>query len=240
MQKIIKCTVSGEYVRGSGVVAGAAGSHDDVVLELAFKDIWEETTKTAFWWDANGENPTATILTLAMLVPGEREVYRVPIPAEAKAYEGQMKLTLRGAILSESGIVEEQATVSADAYFDILPGSVPEEYKELVKIEPTVAEKLAADLQIVDKKADTAINSANNATNKADEALGIAQQNAEDIEEIKKSGGVDEETLQQIVEEYLNENPPEVDLSGYATTQYVDSAINAALVSIPTAEGGSY
>ncbi len=189
MQKIIKCTVSGEYVRGSGVVAGAAGSHDDVVLELAFKDIWEGTTKTAFWWDANGENPTATILTLAMLVPGETEVYRVPIPAEAKAYEGQMKLTLRGVVLSESGIIEEQATVSADAYFEILSGSVPDEYKDAMEVTPSVAEQIQAGVDAVAKTANeakgiadrlaaqesVALEQSGQAVSKADNALSAAQ-----------------------------------------------------------------
>ena len=170
MQKIIKCTVSGEYVRGSGVVAGAAGSHDDVVLELAFKDIWEGTTKTAFWWDANGENPTATILTLAMLVPGETEVYRVPIPAEAKAYEGQMKLTLRGVVLSESGIIEEQATVSADAYFEILAGSVPDEYKETMQVTPSVAEQIQAGVDALKGEFLEAQEAERNAIDAADRA----------------------------------------------------------------------
>ena len=83
------------------------------------------------------------------------------------------------------------------------------------------------------------IDMATDAKETADEALDLSQQNAKDIEELKQ-GGVDESVIEQKVEEYLTENPPTVDLSGYATEQYVNTAISVALSGIATAEGGSY
>ncbi len=183
MQRIIKCTVSGEYIRGSGVVAGAAGSHDDVVLELTFKDVWLGTTKTAFWHDARGENPVAQVLTLAMMEgysEGEYEIYRLPIPAEAKAFDGEAKLTLRGVIIDDG--IEAQASVSADAFFEILPGSVPDEFKELMEVSPSAAEQLQEEIEgIKDGITKAVSNSA--------QALDLSEKNASDIEVLKQSGG---------------------------------------------------
>ena len=39
-KRIIELTVSDEYVIGGGVPIGAAGSHDDVVLRMAFGEMW--------------------------------------------------------------------------------------------------------------------------------------------------------------------------------------------------------
>ena len=40
-RRIIQCQVTDEYVRGAGVVVGAAGSHNDVALRLVFGPMWE-------------------------------------------------------------------------------------------------------------------------------------------------------------------------------------------------------
>lgn len=119
MNRIIPCRVDNEFIRGAGVVIGAAGSHDDVELELSFSPVWEGTVKKAVWFDALGEHPVVTALTTDLLVPGQTDIYRVPVPAEAKAVEGDMRLTLRGT--NASGGTETRAVVAATASFRVLP-----------------------------------------------------------------------------------------------------------------------
>jgi len=94
--RIIQCQVESEYIKGAGVVAGAARSHDDVYVRLVFNEMWEGLTKKITWLDSRGDNPTLTILTPAMLEAGTTNVYLVPIPYPPKAYEGNMVMTIKG------------------------------------------------------------------------------------------------------------------------------------------------
>ena len=118
-KRIIECQVNDEYVVGSGVVVGAAGSHDDVVLRLTFNDMWAVLNKYATFRDATGESPTVVSLMPSMLVEGTVSTYDVPIPAEAKRYDGKMMLTLSGYSLVD-GNEEDRATNTATAYFRVL------------------------------------------------------------------------------------------------------------------------
>ena len=87
--RIIPCQVCDEYIKGAGVVVGAAGSHHDVVLELAFSPLWEGLAKTITWFDALGEHPTLMVLGTDLLAPGELEVYRVPVPQKTRPWRGK-------------------------------------------------------------------------------------------------------------------------------------------------------
>ena len=118
-KRIIECRVSDEYVLGSGVVVGAAGSHGDVVLRLEFGTMWAVLNKYATFRDANGENPTIVSIMPSMLVDGTAMTYDVPVPAEAKRYKGKMMLTLTGYSLVD-GVEEDRATNTATAYFRVL------------------------------------------------------------------------------------------------------------------------
>lgn len=118
-RRIIECRVSDEYVLGSGVVVGAAGSHDDVVLRLEFGTMWAVLNKYATFRDANGEKPTIVSIMPSMLVDGTAMTYDVPVPAEAKRYKGKMMLTLTGYSLVD-GVEEDRATNTATAYFRVL------------------------------------------------------------------------------------------------------------------------
>lgn len=119
MNRIIRCEVENEFIRGAGVVIGAAGSHDDVELELRFSPVWEGTAKKIVWFDALGENAVVTSLGTDLLLPGEPETYRVRVPHEAKAVEGDMLLTIRG--VNVTGQTETRAVVAATAPFRVLP-----------------------------------------------------------------------------------------------------------------------
>lgn len=66
-KKIIPCRVREEYVEGAGVVAGAAGSGGDAVLQLEFGPRWEGLVKYVTFRDALKENPVTVILTTDMM-----------------------------------------------------------------------------------------------------------------------------------------------------------------------------
>lgn len=118
-KRIIECQVSDEYVLGSGVVVGAAGSHNDVVLRLEFGAMWAVLNKYATFRDSKGENPTTVAIMPSMLVDGKAMTYDVSVPASAKRYEGKMMLTLSGYSLV-NGVEEDRATNTTTAYFRVL------------------------------------------------------------------------------------------------------------------------
>ena len=119
-KRIIECSVTDEYIDGAGVVVGAAGSHDDVVLRLTFDEyMWGGLNIYATFRDALGENPTATLLMPSMLVGGEVMTYDVPIPASAKKYAGKMQVVLTGYSISNGSEVDT-ATNTVTAFFRVL------------------------------------------------------------------------------------------------------------------------
>ncbi len=118
--RIIPCNVTQEYIQGSGVVVGAAGSHDDVILRLTFNDMWNDLSIYATFRDALGENPTVVVIVETMAVEGMPNTYDLPIPALPKGKEGRMMLTLSGySIVNDS--LEDTATVTTTAYFRVMP-----------------------------------------------------------------------------------------------------------------------
>lgn len=120
--RIIDCTVNNEYIVGGGVPIGAAGSHDDVVLRLAFGDEWVGRNIYATFRDSLGENPTLVAILPSMLVSGSVSTYDVVIPAAAKKVEGRPSLTLTGYTVV-NGSEEDEASNTATAYFRVLPST---------------------------------------------------------------------------------------------------------------------
>lgn len=142
--RTVPVQVNNEYIKGAGVPVGAAGSHNDVVLEISFSALWDGLTKKITWLDAKGENPTLTILTTDMLKTGETSVYLVPIPAEPKAYAGDMTMTIKGATVT--GDVETRATLSTSCTFRVLPSAYDSSADESGDVTPTQAEQLQAEI----------------------------------------------------------------------------------------------
>jgi chemotaxis protein histidine kinase CheA len=142
--RTIPVQVNNEYVQGAGVAVGAAGSHNDVVLEIAFSPLWDGLAKKITWLDANGENATLTILTTNMLKTGETTVYQVPIPAEPKACAGELTMTIKGATVS--GSTETRATLSTSCTFRVLPSAYSNAADESGDVTPTQAEQLQAEI----------------------------------------------------------------------------------------------
>lgn len=130
-KRIIEIEVNDEYVVGSGVVIGAAGSHNDVVMKVRFNSSWADLNIIATFRDALGENPISVVLTaVSTLVEsdGDHCVHKFLVPLKAKAYEGKISLSFTGytvaAVASEDGegveYQETQAITSGTAYFNVL------------------------------------------------------------------------------------------------------------------------
>lgn len=145
-QRIIKLSVKNEYILGEGVVIGAAGSHDEVLLELDFRasPVWHGTTKKAVFYDALGTNPTTILLTTDKLVSDETEVYRISVPAEAKEQAGKCFLTIEGVVTN--GETESMRVVTEAAQFDVLQSRRYEQTSDPKPVTPTQAEQLQAEI----------------------------------------------------------------------------------------------
>lgn len=173
-RRIIPCCVTDEYVRGAGVVVGAAGSHNDVALRLEFSPMWAGTARSIVWKDALGENATVTLLGTNLLEAGEMEVYIVPIPAEAKARAGELSMTIKGATVS--GETETSATLTTTAHFVVMESDWDEDAEASGDITATQAEQLRAELEEIKTdivsaaEAETSANRAAEAEKKATEA----------------------------------------------------------------------
>ena len=174
--RTIPVQVNNEYVQGAGVAVGAAGSHNDVVLEIAFSSLWDGLAKKITWLDANGENATLTILTTNMLKTGETTVYQVPIPAEPKAYAGELTMTIKGATVS--GSTETRATLSTSCTFRVLPSAYDSSADESGDVTPTQAEQLQAEIDTIigtiSEAAESATAAASSETAAAASATGAA------------------------------------------------------------------
>lgn len=168
MAKLIRCKVTDEYVQGAGVVIGAAGSHNDVTIELAFSEIWEDTTKQVVWHNALGQNPTIILLTLDMRT--EEGSYLVSVPFEAKEIEGDCSMTVKGA--KTDGEVETFATLTTTAYFRVLPSAWDANAEKSEDLTPSQAVSIQNQIDVLLDKIEKAVE----AGDAADEA--IAAKNA--------------------------------------------------------------
>lgn len=154
-EKIISCQVRREQFLGAGGVVGAAGSGNDAALRLRFSAEWEPLVKYVTFRDARGESPVVVLLTADMLVPpgpeegedGPQAVYHVPIPAQAKAVEGKLTVTVQGYELSPDGSQVEAAAVTAAACFRVLPSgyAIPEDGS----ITPTLSQQLQREIEAI-------------------------------------------------------------------------------------------
>ncbi len=181
-QRIIKLSVKNEYILGEGVVIGAAGSHDEVLLELDFRasPVWHGTTKKAVFYDALGTNPTTILLTTDKLVSGETEVYRISVPAEAKGQAGKCFLTIEGVVTN--GETESVRVVTEAAQFDVLQSRRYEQTSDPKPVTPTQAEQLQAEIDDIKSTVSEAKDSAD-AAEASKKAASASEQAAAKSEE---------------------------------------------------------
>jgi len=160
-QRIIKLSVKNEYILGEGVVIGAAGSHDEVLLELDFRasPVWHGTTKKAIFYDAMYKNPATILLTTNLLAEGQTDVYYVPVPQAAKTAAGDCFLTVEGTVVEGSGenAKETVRVTTREARFPVLPNK---RYLNETPITPTQAEQLQAEIDDIKSTVSEAKDSA--------------------------------------------------------------------------------
>ena len=140
--RTIPITVNDEYIRGTGAVVGAAGSHSDVVLDITFGESWEGLTKSIVWRNSKHVNSVVTLLSSDHLVEGTTNRYMVPIPAEPKEFAGKMTMTIKGATISEN--TETAATLTAYGEFIVMESLWDPEAETSGDINATLAEQLQA------------------------------------------------------------------------------------------------
>lgn len=180
-QRIIRLGVRGDYVLGAGVEIGAVGSHDEVLLELDFRDspVWHGLTKKAIFYDAVGQNPTTILLTTNLLAEGQTEVYCIPVPYAAKTVAGDCTLTIEGALIE--GKAEKIRIVTGEAPFQVLPSR--RYLTDPAPVTPTQAEQLQAEIDeikedIVEAAENAAATAQSEANAKASENAAKSSENA--------------------------------------------------------------
>ena len=234
-RRIIQCQVTDEYVRGAGVVVGAAGSHNDVALRLVFGPMWEGTTRSIVWKDALGGNPTVTILGTDLLEPGETEVYIVPIPAEPKAYAGDLSMTIKGAVVE--GNKETSATLTARAFFTVMDSDWDENAMESGDITPTQAEQMQAQIDEIRSTIWDAVQSAEKAADSAEQAANsviLAEQSANYVAgavNIAEESALNATMSAESARDYAN--------SAYSSANSASMSVSSASLSAQNAENSA-
>lgn len=126
MSRVIECRVNDEYILGSGVPIGAAGSFGDVQLRLIFNEMWDGLSIVATFKDALGQSEQVVMLLPSMIVEGAERTYLVTVPKAAKAIAGRCKLTLSGYstyTIEANGtksVKKDSLTNTATAFFHVL------------------------------------------------------------------------------------------------------------------------
>ena len=120
-KKIIPLEVRDEYILGSGVSIGAAGSFDSAILRIKFDESWLGLNIYATWMDALGNAGDQTVITVLDLVDGEPNTYDIPVPQFATNYAGTVKLALSGYVIGgEAGKEVESLLNTVSGAFRVL------------------------------------------------------------------------------------------------------------------------
>lgn len=205
MSRIIECHVNDEYILGSGVPIGAAGSHDDVALRLIFNEMWDGLNIVATFKDALAKSETVIQLMPSMLEEGDSRTYLIWIPGGAKKYAGRVKLTLSGYsvyAVEENGTriyKKDSLTNTATAFFRVLESDAAivkddedseTTYKEIVQAELNAFdERMTAFEDDIDARAD-ALENAENGYNDDDGNYVPGRVQAEKQRQINEFGAV--------------------------------------------------
>jgi hypothetical protein len=135
-KRTIRLTVENEYVHGAGVPVGAAGSHDEVELEVTFVgDVWLGTSKYVTFRDALGQSPRLKMLLDSEMVRSVAEndngeiceTIVVSVPYASKLHAGNMSVTFTGyTVATETDgdvttAYEDTCVHTTTAYFRVLP-----------------------------------------------------------------------------------------------------------------------
>lgn len=99
MERTIRVSVSGEFVKKDSKNAGVQGEANVTKLAIQFSEEWESFSKRIVWRDAHGEHPVAVLLenSVEYLASGGDPLYfETPIPSEPLSVEGWCSFTIEG------------------------------------------------------------------------------------------------------------------------------------------------
>lgn len=119
-KKIIPIEVRGEYILGSGVSIGSAGSINSTVLRVKFDDTWGGLIKYATWTDARGDSVEQIPIFPSDLVENEANTYDFSVPAFPLQYAGAVKLSFTGYAMSRYGENVDNLINTATGLFRVL------------------------------------------------------------------------------------------------------------------------
>ena len=139
-KKIIPIEVRGEYILGSGVSIGAAGSFDSTVLRVKFDDSWIGLNKYATWTNAQGIPGQEIRLSSLDLVDGEAHTYDVPVPSLPLEYAGSVKLSFTGYAITADGASIDRIMNTATGTFIVLQSNAMR--LDGGNVTPTLAQQL--------------------------------------------------------------------------------------------------
>lgn len=129
--RYIPITISNELVYGDGVSVGAKGSNDDVILQITFSEFWDGLSKHITWENAHGEK-TIVYFSNDMF---DGVNYNIPVPVEAKRYEGDIHASIRGTLSGRS-------SMTALMTFIVQPAIYDSQYEEEQNPTGTIADQL--------------------------------------------------------------------------------------------------
>lgn len=145
MTRTIPLKIQNEYIVGDKVLIGAAGSHNDVVLQMDFSPMWEGLAKTVQFRDALEESTVEVVLTADLLEDGSTTTYLVPVPSGAKKYAGKMKLAVKGATAADGK--ETRATLAVYGEFTVKESQWDEDAETEQDVPATQAEQLQTQVE---------------------------------------------------------------------------------------------
>ena len=158
-KRIIEIIVNDEYVLGSGVVIGAAGSDNSVILRAKFNDKWLGLNVYATFRDSKGENPVAVLLcpTMVQDSDGKTVTYDIEVPSSSTAIDGKLCVVFSGFVVTGTmtynagenkydQLVYRDAVINTtNAYFRVLPSDFSALDVE-DKVEATLLDQLLGEI----------------------------------------------------------------------------------------------
>lgn len=144
-QRVITLKVLNEFIQGDNVTIGAAGSVQEILLQVDFRgsSVWANTSRYVTFTDARGTTTKNVMLTWDMMADGETDVYFVPVPGAVRNYPGEISVTLAGYTTDDSQDLRLRVTTEA-AKFRVVPNDHASWDGEEVSI--TLGEQLQAEV----------------------------------------------------------------------------------------------
>lgn len=192
--RIVNVTVNGPWIQPFGDLSGGAKSANALDLRVTFNEEWDGTAKTAYFLDANGQNPTKVLLSVGNLVGGS--TYQIPVPGECMTVSGYAWLTFQGTETNRIITTRaEKIPVLASEVPDSADNSqpiTPDEAEQILQQLASVEDALEADRDAAEEAASSAQGSAQDASTAAGQAAGYAQQAQGSAQEAGESAGAAE------------------------------------------------